>query len=81
MFGHILSTYRKGISAYDSIAVISTVILISLIVTIKSFNDEKRPSLIEYKTDWISGSERYVEMIRYERCGELNYILGDFCTR
>lgn len=81
LFGHALSTCRKPISAYDSISIVSVVIFISLIVTIKSFDDEKRPGLMEYKTDWVFGDERYIDMIRYERCGELNSILDYFCTR
>ncbi len=81
MFGHMLSNYRRSINGCDTLAVVSAVVLISLIVTIKSFDDVKRPGIMEYKTDWIFGNERHVDVLRYERCGDLNYLLHDFCTR
>lgn len=80
LFGYILSTYRKSVIAYDSIAIVSTVILISSIVTVKTFSDEKRPGLLEYRADWIMDNERSVEMLRNKRCENLNDFLRNFCA-
>ena len=80
LFGYILSTYRKSVIAYDSIAIVSTVILISSIVTVKTFSDEKRPRLLEYRVDWIMDNERSVEMLRNKRCENLNDFLRNFCA-
>lgn len=81
MFGHILTCSRLSVSKLDSLTVLFVVALISFIVTFKAFDDEKRPALMDYQTDWILGNDRYLDTLRYERCEKMNSLIDAFCTQ
>lgn len=80
IFSHSLTSRRNKMGVAQFGAIIGAVSLTILIVTVKTFNDPKRPSWDQYSPSAALFNSQELDKLRNIRCAALKNEIEDFCA-